>query len=371
MNDALLVTGAERYHVLTYFTPRGWLTAVLTSVVLLGAVAARAGDALPVPWNGMDIGGLTPAGMATAGNGQSLTLTAGGTGLTGAADQFHFVFQSETSDFSLVARLSAPAGNTASAGLMAREALATTSDFVAVSALPGSTVQTQFRASLSSLAAIDGPARAASMPLWLRLVKRGERVEGYAAADRDNAPVGWKPVGAGHPLGTGMIYVGLWVAGGAAAFDHVTLTLGPQPLVDDGTYAIVPASAPSMALASSGNGIGLAASADAPNQKWVFTKTGGNAYAIRPAQDAARALSVAGGKSDAGTKIGLEPDQDAPSKRWSLLSNANGTVGLVPQCAPSAGLDDFGGDATPAARIDLWTRNESDPHLQWMLVPAP
>ena len=348
----------------------------LSFVVLLAAIvwvggAARADDPLPTPWNGMDIGGPSPAGVAHA-DGGAFTITAGGAGLAGASDQFHFVFQSVTGDFALVARVtpSAGPGTPASGGLMVRDALATTSNFVAVAQTSSQGMRSQYRT--PSVPRVGTDTAAASGAVWLRLVKRGTTVSSYLAADAGGAAGAWKKVGSDQPIASGMIYAGLWLAGaspgagGQATFDHVSLVSGTQPALDDGVYTIVPVSAPALVLSLNDGKVGLAA----PGQRWMIESKGG-LYAIRPAQNVSLALAVAGGASASGTGVVVQADRGQPAERWSVITHGDGTYGLAPQCAPDSGLDDLGGNTTPAARIDIWQRWDGDPHTEWAITPAP
>lgn len=345
---------------------------LLLAVGLWGAAAAHADDHLPVPWNGMDIGDPVPAGAASMDNG-SLTVTAGGSGLSGTSDQFHFVFQAVSGDFALIARVTPPSGadRSAGAGLMVRDALAAASNFAAVVQTPGQGVLSQYRTAYSPTVGADTVP--ASGPVWVRLVKRGTTVDAFQASDAGSVPGAWKKVGGDQPIGSGMIYAGLCLSshspgtGCRATFDHVSLAIGPQPALDNGTYTIVPVSAPAMALSAADGKVRLAA----PGQRWTFTGKGGDLYAIQTAQDGSLALAVAGGGTESGTGIVLQADQGRPSERWSVVPNGNGTYGLVPQCAPGSGLDDFGGNTTAAAHIDIWQRWDSDPHTQWTITSAP
>ena len=333
--------------------------------------AAQADDSLPVPWNGMDIGGQ--AGVSQADH-AAFTVTASGGDISGASDQFHYVYQSITGDFALVARVTSGPGpqEAAKAGLMVRDALATTSDFVAVVRTLAPGVLYQYRTPNFRQAGMD--AARASGPVWVRLVKRGTAMSGYTAADVNGAPGTWRKVGGDQPTSSGMVYIGLCLTGhgpgmaGTALFDHVALSPGPQPALDDGTYVLAPASAPALVLSAAGTGVALAAPA---GQAWVFTNKGDGRYDVQPASDPSRALAVAGGKTADGARIVLQADQNLPTERWSVVPNDNGTFGLVLQSAPGSGLDDLGGNATPAAVIDLWTRWATDPHTQWTITPAP
>jgi enterochelin esterase-like enzyme/sugar lactone lactonase YvrE len=143
---------------------------------------------------------------------------------------------------------------------------------------------------------------------------------------------------------------------------------------DWGRYAIIPASAPAFVLEAVGSGksegtiVSIGRPAGAPSQKWIITPKSNDLYTIRPAHTD-RVLAVAGGKTQHGALIVLETDRGAPSQEWRLLKNDDGTYCILPAHAPGKGMDHFGGDPTPGARIDLWGNQAGDRHLQWIIKP--
>ena len=143
----------------------------------------------------------------------------------------------------------------------------------------------------------------------------------------------------------------------------------------EGSFTIVPASAPEMVLEAVGAGttentsVSLGAPAGTANQKWALVSQGDGFYLIRPAHSEKLVLAAAGGASENGTAIVLESESGKPWQRWSIKRNANGTFSLLPKHAPEKGLDDFGGGKTAGAKQDLWTYQAEDEHLQWHLKP--
>ena len=348
-------------------------TALLIFFSLVSSGIALADDQVPVPWNGIDIGEPSPAGSSLAAGGV-FTLNGGGGTLAGSKDRFHFIYQSVTGDCTLYARVSAGAtiNDGESAGLMVRQALEDGSDFVAAALTPGAEAASIYRtlyAPQTARIAVGGDA-----PLWLKLVKRGDQVQSFMAADRNGVPGNWKQIGSSQPIPSGMLYVGLYQAsglqGGAAAFDHVSLLTGPQQLFDDGLYTITPAGAPNMVLVPSGSSVKLAAAAaDAASQKWSLVSQGGF-YTLHAPANPMLVLTVPGAKTDNGTLVAAAADQGQNTQRWSIRENSNGTYSLLPQFNPGIGLDDFMGNGTPAAVIDIWGYNSADPHLQWLINSA-
>ena len=336
----------------------------------VSAGPAQADDQVPVPWNGIDIGELNPVGTARADSGV-FTLTGGSGALAGTNDRFHFVYQSLTGDCVLTARVSAganPAG-LAAAGLMVRQALESGSDFVAVTLTPGQGVFSTYRTAYAPQTAEAESAGAASQ-VWVKLVKRADAAQGYMAADQDGTPGAWKKVGGRQPIPSGMIYVGLCLAGGAqsgaATFDHVSLTTGTQPVTGGGVYTLSPASAPGMVLTAAGGGVKLSVPDDSPGQQWRLAG-GGGVYSLQPLSEPALALSVPGAKTGNGSPVAVAADEARNTQRWSIVAQSNGTYSLLPQFNAGIGLDDFGGNGTPDAVIDIWSYNSGDLHLQWKI----
>lgn len=347
--------------------------AALVALFLASARMTLADDSLPVPWNGMDIGKPSPAGAARA-DGGVFTLTGGGGDLAGVGDRFHFVYQSLTGDCVLTARVSAGANPSglAAAGIMARQALASASDFVTVTLTPAHGVTSTYRTPCAPRTASESAI--ATSPVWVKLVKRGLAVQSYMAADQGGTPGAWKQIGGSQPIPSGMIYVGLCQAsraqGGTATFDHISLATGPQPLLDNGLYTITPASAPNMVLVAAGGDVHLASSDGSAGQKWRLVNKGGGFYSFQPFSNPSLALSVPGAKSDSGTQVAVTANQRQDAQQWSVVPNSNGTYSLLPQFNTGIGLDDFGGNATSNAVIDIWNYDPADPHLQWIITPA-
>ena len=342
------------------YRPRSLELQRLAAVLLIGlawstAQPTHADEAVPVLWNGMDIGSPQPAGIDKT-DGNTITLAGGGE-LAGVSDNFHFVYQAVSGDCTLTAHLASP-NNSANAGLMARDALATTSNFVALLSSPGRGAESIYRTVCSpviSTVEVDGGA-----PAWLKLVKRGSIIQNYMAADLDGSHGTWKQIGSAQHIATGMVYIGLCLTShtqataGTAVFDHVSLITGPQPPVDNGVFTISPASAPGMYLTANGPVANIAIPVNAENQKWLLVNKGNNFYSIQPASTSSAVLSVPGAKSDNGTKVAVLPDQGQNTQLWSLVSNSNGTYCLLPKFNTDIALDDYGGVTTPDAVIDIW-----------------
>jgi gluconolactonase len=144
---------------------------------------------------------------------------------------------------------------------------------------------------------------------------------------------------------------------------------------DWSAYKIVPASAPALVLEAVGAGttdgtvVSIGKPAGTANQKWVITPRGDGVYAIRPSYSDSLVLAVAKGGAAIGTPAVLETDRGEPWQVWGLSKNENGSYCLIPRHAPGKGLDHLGGRRVPGAKIDLWTNNPGDTHLEWLIKP--
>jgi len=144
---------------------------------------------------------------------------------------------------------------------------------------------------------------------------------------------------------------------------------------DWGAYSIVPVSAPKMVLEAVGAGtsdgtvVSINIPAGTPNQKWVITPKGENLFTIKPSYSSTLALAIAQGGKNNGALLVLETESGQPWQLWTLAKQDNGNYSLEPKHAPGMGIDDNGGKQTPGAKIDLWTHNANDQHLQWTIKP--
>jgi gluconolactonase len=153
------------------------------------------------------------------------------------------------------------------------------------------------------------------------------------------------------------------------------LAAGPAFAEDWGAYSLVPASAPALVLEAVGAGtsegtvVSIGKPAGRTSQKWVITSKGNNVYSISPSSNSALVLAAANGGVAIGTAIVLEAESGKPWQLWEIKKNENQSYCLIPRHAPDKGLDHLGGKPSPGARIDLWTNNAGDPHLEWMIKP--
>lgn len=162
---------------------RGVLCCVLACLSLVIANTAVAGTTVPAPWIAADIGGPALTGSTTYSNG-AFTVSAGGAGITGRSDQFHFVYQALTGDATIFARVDALASVDANSrvGLMIRGALSANAvnAFAYVSGASGIGLSRRTSGG-GRTTTTTWSSRGA--PVWLALRREGTTLTGYASTD--------------------------------------------------------------------------------------------------------------------------------------------------------------------------------------------
>jgi regulation of enolase protein 1 (concanavalin A-like superfamily) len=136
-------------------------------------------------WTFLDVGAPSIAGNAArASDTKSFVVTAAGTDVWGASDSFHFVEQSITGNFEIVARVKSleQVHEWSKAGIMVRESLLpdARNTFVAISAKHGAAQQLRAQTNTPTTSAkMEGPAA----PCWLKLQRTGDDVTGSFSTD--------------------------------------------------------------------------------------------------------------------------------------------------------------------------------------------
>ncbi len=153
------------------------------------------------------------------------------------------------------------------------------------------------------------------------------------------------------------------------------LSLFSASAEDWGVYKIVPVSAPKMTLeareagTTEGTTVTINEAANALHQQWTVVPAQHGLFTIKPAHEPSLVLAVAQGLAKQGANIVLEKGTGTPSQLWTLTKRDNGAYSLTPKHAPGMGMDLFGGKKESGARVDLWTLQPNDPHLQWFIIP--
>ena len=177
-----------------------------------------------------------------------------------------------------------------------------------------------------------------------------------------------------YRFGTTLRFIWRSAAAGVAILSFATIKQAAH--ADDwGADAIVPSSAPGMALEVVGGAktdgaiVSIGRAADVPNQKWIVVPKGNGFYTIRPSYGGNLILAAAKGGTNNGTQIVLEEDRGEAWQLWNLKKNENGSYTFIPKHAPDKGLDDFGGHREVGSRQDLWINSPGDAHLMWYVRP--
>jgi beta-glucanase (GH16 family)/regulation of enolase protein 1 (concanavalin A-like superfamily) len=190
------------------------------------------GGGLPSPWQHQDVGAVGLAGNATYSSG-SFTIDGGGADIWGAADEFHYVYQTLTGDGTITARV-ASLENTnawAKAGVMIRESLASNSKHAMMVLTPSNGLSFQRRTATGGTSASTSGG-AATAPRWVRMVRSGSTFTAYSSTNGVN----WTTVGSASISMGSSVTVGLAVTAhndatlATAVFDNVSVTGGgPTP----------------------------------------------------------------------------------------------------------------------------------------------
>lgn len=159
------------------------LRSLLAAVYCLSASLVSGQSALPTPWTAVDIGGPAMTGSTTYNTGV-YTVTAGGTGVSGRTDQFHFVYRPVTGNVTIVARVNTltPADPDSKAGLMVRGSLSANAANAFVYASGGNGVGLSRRTSDGGRTAVRRCCNNVA-PVWLAIKREGDTVTGSRSAD--------------------------------------------------------------------------------------------------------------------------------------------------------------------------------------------
>lgn len=156
--------------------------AVTTSSIVNVTVNGPA-SGLPAPWQKQDVGAVAAPGEAGFASGV-FTVKGSGADIWDFADAFHFVYQPLARDGEIVARVTS-IENThvwAKAGVMIRASLTASAPYAMMMVTParGGGYQWRYFNNGNSGSRIDSRART---PYWMRLVRQGNTLTGYASTD--------------------------------------------------------------------------------------------------------------------------------------------------------------------------------------------
>ncbi|HEV7298355.1 MAG TPA: glycosyl hydrolase [Tepidisphaeraceae bacterium] len=174
-----------------------------------------------------DVGAPSLPGGAYYANGQ-YTVSAGGTDINGAADQFHFASTHRSGDTTMITRVEAISGGSdwVKAGLMLRDTGVTDdagARYAAVLQTPAHGILFQFRSGTSGgTNATFRTSQNIAGPLWLRLVRSGDNFSAYYATTTATPAAGdWVQIG-----GTATLPLSPVMAAGLAVTGHSASATG-------------------------------------------------------------------------------------------------------------------------------------------------
>jgi enterochelin esterase-like enzyme/fibronectin type 3 domain-containing protein len=185
---------------------------------------------VPLPWMTQDIGVNGLWGSAGVTNGV-FTITGSGDDIWNSADTFRFVYLTNSSDCTIVARVVSVQNSDgwAKAGIMARDSLDPGAANALIALTPGNGATWQYRSSDGG--GCNSTTTSASAPYWVKLVCSGSTFTGCCSPDGTN----WTQLGS--TTLTNIAYIGLAVTAHnnsslcTATFDNVSLPGWPPPLL--------------------------------------------------------------------------------------------------------------------------------------------
>jgi regulation of enolase protein 1 (concanavalin A-like superfamily) len=138
---------------------------------------------LPAGWNAIDVGSPAAPGN-TWFSSSTWSGYAGGSGVANGSDQFRYVYQQFTGDVDIVSRVATlqAANSWTRAGLMIRATLAGNSPHVSMFASIGGWNAFQRRLTAGG-STVTSQLGADSVPVWVRLRKRGTTIEAYQSSN--------------------------------------------------------------------------------------------------------------------------------------------------------------------------------------------
>jgi alpha-D-xyloside xylohydrolase len=191
------------------------------------ALANGTASALRSPWTSQDIGSLGLAGSSGS-PANNFYVTASGSDIWGASDNFHYVSRSWTGDVTVTARVKAltPTNAWSKAGIMIRGSLAANAANAFLAITPGNGVTSQSRSSNGGSTGFSNTT-GLTAPYWLRMQRVGNDFSVFKSPDGVN----WTSAGATVTLGNipSSCVIGLALTShdntalAAAQFDHVTI----------------------------------------------------------------------------------------------------------------------------------------------------
>jgi hypothetical protein len=305
-----------------------------------------AAASLPSPWVNQDVGAVGVAGSTSFSSG-TFTVRGAGGDIWGAADGFQFAYQTLTNDGQIVARVGSlqNTNGNAKAGLMFRASQTAGSAHVILDAQPGGSIEFMTRSTnggqTSWLAGATDP-----VPVWLKLVRSGSTVTGFASADGST----WTTVGSTTISLPASASVGLVVTShdtsqlNTATFDQVAVSV-----TSGGTAPGAPSS-PGPANAATGV---------VTNPTLTWSSSGATSYDVRFGTANPPPQVTTGQTSASYTPTTLA---SSTTYRWQIVAhNSTGTTTgpvwsfTTGASSTPANIVIYAGDIPAAGRHGSWT----------------
>lgn len=166
------------------YTPTAGNTTVPTSNTLTGA---------PTGWYYADIDSPAPAGSSTFSNG-NYTVNGGGTLDQVVNDQFQYAYEQTIGDFTFTAEINSMTdpNNGAMAGVMLRSGLTASVQSIAMVSEPSGRPYDVIRENGNATSLVSsGQSTTQTFPYWVQIVRYGNQVITYYAANNSGAPGTW------------------------------------------------------------------------------------------------------------------------------------------------------------------------------------
>lgn len=314
--------------------------------------AARVGADLPAGWVGGDVGSVSAPGRVTDADANgTITIDASGADIWGTADEFTFASRALSGDGDVLARVDSIAGleRWTKAGVMIRDGRSASAPHAFMLVSAGKGLAFQRRAAVggvsTSTTAIPGAA-----PYWVKLSRRGDRFEAYAAPDGGS----WTLIGTDTIVMHDTVQVGLAVTAhldgtiARATFSGLsvisvprwtTLDIGAVPLA--GTFLNG-----SSTLDISGAGADIWGTADAFRFAWV-PMTGNGEIVAR-----VRSVQFVTAWSKAGVMIRRSLDANS-AHAFMLVSAGKGYAFQRREADGQVSVNTSGGAGTAPAWVRL------------------
>jgi RHS repeat-associated protein len=265
LNDVVTIVNAWSANSITITIPTGATSGYLTVALAPDMINSNpvffsvTSQSLPSPWLDQDVGVVGKRGSATF-SGSTFSVSAAGTGVSGQADGFHFVYQPMTSNSTIQARVVSQTSGS-EAGVMVRETLdAFSAEMFCYLSASGPYVTSYMNSrSAPGGPAVQGGSQSVSSPYWVRVIRSSNQFAAYISPDG----VTWTPIGSPQTITTAQtVYVGLSLSSNntatldTASFDNVSVTPGgslPNPVIT----GLSPSSgAPGQTVTITGSGFG-------------------------------------------------------------------------------------------------------------------